>query len=360
MVEPFLWASGGQKITPAQAKIMRELAAAKVARSGVPNNLGEGLASVGDALLYNSNMARASDAEREGQAAVAEALAAAQAAGTPEAYISVLGNDWASDSQRAIAQTLAGREFAADDRELEWGRQDALRGQDRGWQIEDRAYEEAKPDPMVNAGGGNIFDPNTNQWLSPPVDETAPLADFDDISGIRKEIHQLPSYKNLAQATPIYESMFETAGRSTRASDLNLVYGLGKIMDPTSVVREGEMFMVQGINTLPDKVVEGINSLLTGDSALSETTRQQLLQEAHSRMKSYEQAFASDAKSYEDIASRYRINPKDVLPSFEPSKPFEPPALPGDVPSVASDEEFDALPSGAIFIDPDGKKRRKP
>lgn len=153
----------------------------------------------------------------------------------------------------------------------------------------------------------------------------APTVNFDDTSGIRKEVQGLPSYKNLAQASPIYQSMFETAGRNSRASDLNLVYGLGKIMDPTSVVREGEMFMVQGINTLPDKLVQGINSVLTGASTLTPETRRAILQEAYGRMKGYQDAFEADASMYRGIADRYKMNPADILPSFETAQEWQPP-----------------------------------
>ncbi len=139
---------------------------------------------------------------------------------------------------------------------------------------------------------------------------------FDDISGLRKEVFGLPSTKNLSQAAPIYKSMVETAGRNNRASDLNLVYGLGKIMDPGSVVREGEMFMVQGVNTLPSRVVEGINSVLTGQSALTPETRKAILDEAYSRIKAYEGAFGTDADMYRQIAKRYQLNDADIIPNF--------------------------------------------
>lgn len=186
------------------------------------------------------------------------------------------------------------------------------------------AKEGRKAEPIeIN---GQLVDPSTGKVLGDyrtPEGE-AEGVNFDDISGLRKEVQGLPSYKNLAQATPIYASMTETAGRDSRASDLNLVYGLGKIMDPTSVVREGEMFMVQGINTLPDKVVEGVNSLLTGTSTLSETTRKAILQEAFGRVKGYEDAFNTDATSYRDIAGRYKINPDDVLPKFPQAQEWMP------------------------------------
>lgn len=43
-----------------------------------------------------------------------------------------------------------------------------------------------------------------------------------------------------------------------------------------------------------------------------------------------------------------------------PQQPNAAPAPPAEVPTIRSDADFKKLPSGAIFIGPDGKKRRKP
>jgi hypothetical protein len=104
---------------------------------------------------------------------------------------------------------------------------------------------------------------------------------------VRKEVMRLPSYQNYSSAMPIYRSMLETSGRDSKASDLNLVYGLGKILDPNSVVREGELVMAKNTASLPDFLVGAINSL-NGGAALTPETRQAILKEAYGRMQSYE------------------------------------------------------------------------
>ena len=116
--------------------------------------------------------------------------------------------------------------------------------------------------------------------------------------------------------------MVETAGRDTRASDLNLVYGLGKIMDPTSVVREGEMVMVKATGSLPDWLIGTINSV-NGGAALTPETRDAIMNEAYSRMQSYDAAFAQDIEQYKGIVDRMGANPLDVIPSRSTPKPYE-------------------------------------
>ncbi len=144
----------------------------------------------------------------------------------------------------------------------------------------------------------------------------------DDVSKLRTEIQGLPSYKNLSQAAPIYTAMFDAASRNSKASDLNMVYGLGKIMDPGSVVREGEMLMVKNAAGLSEQVLGAINAL-NGGAALTPETRIALMQEAKGRVDSYKQAFDNDVKQYQGIVERNRMNPADVIPPNQTFEPFE-------------------------------------
>jgi spore germination cell wall hydrolase CwlJ-like protein len=168
---------------------------------------------------------------------------------------------------------------------------------------------------------------------------------FDDVAQVRKEVQNLPSYKNHAQAAPIYKTLVDSAGRDTRASDLNLVYGLGKIFDPGSVVREGEMVMVKNTAGLPDWLVGSINAL-NGGAALTPATRKAIMQEAYSRMKSYEDVYDYDTEHYKGIAGRARMNVDDVIPPLRRSQPWQPPEPPPAA-SGAAPAPSPAAPSAA-------------
>lgn len=207
-----------------------------------------------------------------------------------------------------------------------------------------------------------LYNPRTGEVKR--LDPSTPAPKFDEVSGLRKEIQQLPSYKNYAQAMPIYRSMFETAGRNSKASDLNLVYGLGKIMDPTSVVREGEMVMVKNASSLPDWL-QGVIASLNGGAALAPDTRRALMTEAYGRVQGYDQAFQQDAQMYQGIVERNRMNRADVIPDFGAYKPWEIPsekALEQNTSpiKVNSPEEARKLPSGTSIILPDGSIGKVP
>jgi hypothetical protein len=154
---------------------------------------------------------------------------------------------------------------------------------------------------------------------------TARGAQPDEVSSLRKEVQGLPSYKNVAQAAPVYKSMLDAAGRDDRASDVNLIYGMAKLMDPGSVVRESEMTVAQAIATLPQQIQQNIKSQLGQTGRLSKDVREGIMREAYSRMSSYNALFAQDSEQYRGIATRRKMDLADVIPSFGEFKPYEPP-----------------------------------
>lgn len=141
-------------------------------------------------------------------------------------------------------------------------------------------------------------------------------ADAKVSTQLRQEVQSLPSYKNLAQAAPVYRSMFDAAGRDNRAADVNLIYGMAKIMDPGSVVRESEMSVAQAIATLPQRLQAEVKSQVEKTGRLTPELRQDIMQEANSRIRSYQYQFDQDAAMTRGIAERNRIDTRDVIPDF--------------------------------------------
>ncbi len=215
---------------------------------------------------------------------------------------------------------------------------------------EKMAFERQKFDEEVKKGqwqkltDGRLYNQTTGDFRdAPPPVPGSVTPKFDDISGMRKEIQQLPSYKNLAAAAPIYKAMAETAGRNTKASDLNLVYGLGKIMDPTSVVREGEMIMVKNTASLPDWL-QGAIASLNGGAALTPETRQAIMTEAYGRVKGYNDEFQQNMGQYQGIVQRNGINPSDVIPDVDKFEPWT--AAPAGAPTPQAPSDAGPVPEG--------------
>ena len=138
---------------------------------------------------------------------------------------------------------------------------------------------------------------------------------------LRDDFNALPTVKAYRETVPIYQSMQDAQNRDSKAADLNLVYGLAKIMDPNSVVREGEMVMVNNTAALPDWLVGSINGLNGGQRLMPET-RKAVMAEASSRVSSYKDAHDFYAEQFGQMADRAGINRKDLLITTpEPKQP---------------------------------------
>jgi hypothetical protein len=140
---------------------------------------------------------------------------------------------------------------------------------------------------------------------------------LENSTGLRKEFEGLPEVKNYKQALPSYKGIEDAAKRNTTAADINIVYGLAKLYDPTSVVREGEYATVANSPNIPDKI-KGYAQYLQGGGRLTPEVKANILAEAKGRITSYEDQFKKARTDYEDIASRSKADPTLIFP-----KPFE-------------------------------------
>lgn len=171
---------------------------------------------------------------------------------------------------------------------------------------------------------------------------------FDQVGKLRDDFNALPPVKNFREVVPIYQSMQDAAKRDSKAADLNLVYGLAKMLDPGSVVREGEMIMVNNTSSLSDKLIGLINSV-NGGQRLQPETRAALMTEAGSRYNALQGQHDQMATEFRDMAGRYGLNPDDVTrglvqpPAASPQGQGSPPAAGGKAPDLSGMSDDDIL-----------------
>jgi len=131
--------------------------------------------------------------------------------------------------------------------------------------------------------------------------DKAPGTQFNNANTLRKEYTSEPVVKQYREVVPIIESVQDAVNRPTRAADLNLIYALGKIMDPNSVVREGEMVMARGTGTVIARSTACWASWTA--AMLKPETRQKLVAEMMSRFKGIEASHGQIASMDEDRPS---------------------------------------------------------
>jgi predicted DNA-binding protein (UPF0251 family) len=155
-------------------------------------------------------------------------------------------------------------------------------------------------------------------------------------TSLRKEFNDLPDVKSFNIVQPIISSVRKAAKDNTGASDLDLIYGLGKVLDPNSVVREGELQLAADTGSLGEKIKGYYNKVATG-GRLTKEIRADLLKTMERRTEGLKSSYDSARRRYTGIARTNKIDESQVFidPTYE------------SAPSKSG--EFNTLPDAATF-----------
>lgn len=169
---------------------------------------------------------------------------------------------------------------------------------------------------------------------------------------VRKEyLGQAKPYIEVGQA---YKKVAEASKNPSAAGDIAMIFGFMKILDPGSVVREGEFATAQNAAGIPDRVRAQYNAAINGQR-LTDVQRTDFMNQAKNIVQSQRDNFNSTIKPfYEGIVKDRQLNQSNVL--FDPFKdidttikPVKPSVSTPKIPSI--DETFNkAAQSGGIKI----------
>lgn len=137
---------------------------------------------------------------------------------------------------------------------------------------------------------------------------------IDTSTGLRKEFDDLPEVKSYKKALPAFSAIEGAVKRNTTQSDINIVYGLAKLYDPDSVVREGEYATVANSPNVPERV-KGWIQYVAGGGRLTQQVKNEIMAEAKGRMKSYEDPYMSARQNYTTISRNSGADPSLIFPS---------------------------------------------
>jgi hypothetical protein len=123
-----------------------------------------------------------------------------------------------------------------------------------------------------------------------------------------------------------YEAMEEAAKNPSPKGDLTMVYSMVKSLDPTSVVREGEISLLEANRSVPDAIKGYAKRLATGESLLPHE-RVDMLNQAKALTETDYRRSRNDVKAYRDNAKRLTLDSElyapDPYSSYEKSKQSE-------------------------------------
>lgn len=172
-----------------------------------------------------------------------------------------------------------------------------------------------------------------------------------DVTSMRNDVISDPAYKNLSQAVPMWKGIQDAASRDTPQADLNMIIGLAKLYDPTSVVRHGETEDVQKTAGLPASIFSAYQFLIGAPgSRLTADVRKGVLQEGYSRVKGYQDAYKTVGDAYTAIAGRHNVNASDVVPQLETFTDPLQQGSPADI-AIAHGKAREAIKNGKSVAD---------
>lgn len=101
------------------------------------------------------------------------------------------------------------------------------------------------------------------------------------------------------------------ASGATPASDMGLVFGLMKMYDPTSVVRETEYANAQNAGSVPERISNAYNKVLEG-TILTPAQRADFVRQAYNLQKENVKIHNGQAKRFQALAKGYGLRPEMV------------------------------------------------
>jgi hypothetical protein len=184
-----------------------------------------------------------------------------------------------------------------------------------------------------------------------------PSKAFDAETKLRKEYAD--QTKGYTETVEGYRKV--KAARDNAVGDVSLIFGYMKMLDPGSVVREGEYATAANTRGVPETVMNLYNRIIKGER-LTPGQRENFVAQAGDTFRAAEKRETEVRAGLDKVIRSYKLNADNVFGSkATESTDATPAAAPGGAPKkIATDADYNALPSGSTFIAPDGTTRRKP
>lgn len=141
--------------------------------------------------------------------------------------------------------------------------------------------------------------------------------------------------------------------------DLSLIFGYMKMLDPGSVVREGEFANAQNAAGVPERILNAYNRAMKGER-LTSGQRASFLSQAEDLKGVAERRLSDERARFAPVISAYKLDERNVFGAAPVGGNPPAPAAPSATPKpIKTEAEYTSLPSGATYIAPDGSTRTK-
>ena len=167
--------------------------------------------------------------------------------------------------------------------------------------------------------GGN-FKGSYTDWLKTKTGATTRITvdggrgEFSLKTSLRKEFNLLPDVKAFNDVASSYDVISDIANRKQPSpqDDLSLIYSYVKMLDPASVVREGEFATAENSASVPDRIRNAYNKVVEG-TRLNSDQRSQYSNAAKGIYESRSRRYNDLVSEYSDYARDAGLDPREVL-----------------------------------------------
>ena len=252
-------------------------------------------------MLLQKKMSEQAEMRAAKRAAAARSASSAAAAAKPPKVVNINGQAAVWNRETGSYQKVDG---FAPEREILNDRNDVPRYQDTG-------------EPVY---------PNVTDVEEDP---------FDQESKLRKEFRGGTVPKDFGKVRDSFDRITATSGSPSPAGDLALIFNYMKLLDPGSVVREGEFATAQNAAGVDERIRGQFNRIMNGER-LTERQRKDFTQKAGELFNAQAKNYNKEVNYYRGLAEEYDVNQDRIAKLAELYEAPPPPKPDSDL----SDEEF--------------------
>ncbi|MGC3959562.1 MAG: hypothetical protein QM813_16930 [Verrucomicrobiota bacterium] len=322
--EPLSWGNDRYRHSPLEgvAKLIQAYAAGKAGKQAMTQgaDLEKQTGALADQAQADYNTTRAQEASPAVPLAAGGGQIDEIPGGPRQAIADALSNPW---SRQGLKQT-AQMDFQSLENEKARAENAANRKEDRQMSIDaareaaqERATQAAalaKQQIEAKAESDRQHNETLRALAAMRAASAGPANERKDraqVIQLRKEFDALPAVQNYRLVLPQYERAMTAP--NTRAGDLSVVYALGKIFDPTSVVREGELELSKDAQPWLQKMVNAAKSQMSGQGALDPKTRADITEAMRGQVEALGTQYRLARGNYSQYAEAMEAKPFDVV-----------------------------------------------
>lgn len=141
-----------------------------------------------------------------------------------------------------------------------------------------------------------------------------PQVQIKNENDLRKEFNSLPEVKDFNKVRTSYDKVVLAGENPSAAGDISMIFNYMKILDPGSVVREGEFATAQNAAGVPQRVINQYNKIVKGER-LSEDQRSDFMNQARFAAEAQFKPVAEQMTRYQGVARNMGLRLDQVLPT---------------------------------------------